>query len=424
MLVANLKVSKKMVQLPQHGRIDCTQCFHESIIEFDKTRRTENEWRITANPLAWGNTDAEIVVLGFSKGPTQAGALTNSPHDEIAYKGSRNNVGKILSHIGVLTKDGQHSHSENVTRAIADTNGRFHFGSLIRCAVERLDAKDLTWKGTGGGMLDKFVATDFGKTVANNCTKKYLGALPEKTKLVVMFGLGSGLNYVQSTFMLYQQARTGDWRWLNDVAYTDGKIVVVHVEHFASQGHLIPDWLGENNDSRSKYGLQAQHAVELDLGNSLSAVAGIDNSNISLYDESKAKTMNAPKMKANNLISNSECGSILTEIEMSGYKQTHTNKYLTEFKSPTGQTIYLKKSGIALNNINLFVHPSLNSAMLLKLDGVESVSNEHRFHSNMPKFPKKINTGKDEITYGWMVNFNTFGSLVSFLNAFKIIGIN
>jgi len=252
-----------MEKLPQHGRINCTKCFECSSVEFDSTRRSETGWRITANPLAWGNPECEIVVLGFSKGPTQAGALANAHHDEIAYKGSRSNVGKILFHIGVLPLEAQHDPSRAVSQAIADRSGRFHFGSLIRCTVERYDKKVSAWKGSGGGMLDKFVATSFGQDIARNCTEKFLCDLSAKTKLVVMFGLGTKLNYVRESFKLYRKTRGGNWTWLNEVSYTDGKIIVVHVEHFASQGALIPNWMGKDNHQRGKYGVMAKEAAKV-----------------------------------------------------------------------------------------------------------------------------------------------------------------
>jgi hypothetical protein len=252
-----------MEKLLHHGRITCSNCFDCKFVEFDKTVRTDIGWRITANPLGWGNPDCEVVVLGFSKGPTQAGALANTPHDEIAYKGSRTNVGKILAHIGVMPTGVQGNPSQTVSRAIADKSGRFHFGSLIRCTVERFDEKTGTWKGSGGGMLDKFVASPLGKEVATNCSEKFLGNLPSKVKLVVMFGLGTKLNYVKQLFSLYRNARKGNWTWINDVAYTDGKIVVVHVEHFASLGALIPKWMGKDNDIRGQYGRMAQDAVKV-----------------------------------------------------------------------------------------------------------------------------------------------------------------
>ena len=248
-------------KLPAHGRVDCTACFKGcGEVHFDETKREQNGWRITANPLAWGNTEPEIVVLGFSKGPTQAGALASSSHDEIAYKGSRGNVGKILNRIGLMDCAPGADLGQEVSRMIADRNGRFHFASLIRCTVEREEGS--TWKGSGGGMLDKFVATSFGKEVSSNCTTQFLKSLPMQTKLVVMFGMGTKLSYVRESMALFQTARGGHWKWINDVAYTDGKVMVVHVEHFASQGALIPQWLGLKKHDRELLGSMAAIAVE------------------------------------------------------------------------------------------------------------------------------------------------------------------
>jgi hypothetical protein len=80
------------------------------------------------------------------------------------------------------------------------------------------------WKGSGGGMLDKFVATTFGQAVARNCTERFLSRLPAQTKLIVMFGLGTRFNYVQESFKLYKAARGGTWHWINDVSYSDNRL--------------------------------------------------------------------------------------------------------------------------------------------------------------------------------------------------------
>lgn len=251
--------------LPNHGRVGCTKCFNDNPVEFDITKRTEGGWRITANPLSWGNSEAEVMVLGFSKGPTQSGALAHAPHNEIAYKSSRLNVGKILAHIGVIGQAEPEILKRNIDKLIADKNGRFHFASLIRCTVERFDKKKEQWKGSGGGMLDKFVKTSFGKEIADKCSTAFLSQLPNKTKLVVMFGMGAECNYVDSAMSLFAQARPGCWKKINEVAYTDGRITVVHVEHFASQGALIPQWLGEKNHDRQNLGILAKDAVGLAL---------------------------------------------------------------------------------------------------------------------------------------------------------------
>ena len=226
-----------------HGQINCDIC-HRGPITFDFTQRTEGDWRITANPLAWGNPRAEILVLGFSKGPNALGALTTKPHDLVPYAGQRTWVRKIPARIGLMEKDA------NIDRLIADRTGRFAWGSLVRCTVERQDAG--VWKGSGGGMLDKFVATPFGREVAGNCASRFLGNLPAETKLVVLFGLGKKKNYVAQARKVIQQARSGGvWRTINEVAYTDGLVTFVHVEHFASQGRLIPDWCGEPDPKKS-----------------------------------------------------------------------------------------------------------------------------------------------------------------------------
>lgn len=256
---ATHSVSKSQSSLPCAGRIACTRC-HQGDVFFDQTRRTEGDWRITANPLAWGNPQAEIVVLGFSKGPTQAGALARSDHDAIAYKGSRHNVGKILAFLGLIPDGDTTFLRESVDQLIADKNGRFHFGSLIRCTVERLDKGE--WKGSGGGMLDRFFATPFGQDVAGNCASRFLDELPQKTRLILMFGMGAEGNYIRAARNLLQSRLHGEWRPINEVAYWNGQITVVHVEHFAAQGALIPNWLGINDHPRAQLAHLARQAVQ------------------------------------------------------------------------------------------------------------------------------------------------------------------
>ncbi|MDT8296618.1 hypothetical protein RQ744_21910, partial [Roseomonas mucosa] len=52
-------------------------------------------------------------------------------------------------------------------------------------------------------------------------------------------------SYVNEAERVIRTVRGGDWRRLSEVAYTDGRVVFAHVEHFRSQGRLILDWLGQ-----------------------------------------------------------------------------------------------------------------------------------------------------------------------------------
>ena len=49
---------------------------------------------------------------------------------------------------------------------------------------------------------------------------------------------------------------------INEVAYSNGKVTFVHVEHFKSQGALIPNWLGINDHPRARLGRLAKEAVQ------------------------------------------------------------------------------------------------------------------------------------------------------------------
>ena len=251
--------------LSAHGRISCSLC-HSEPFAFDETctQQEQGDWRITANPLAWGNSRPEILVLGFSKGPSQAGQLRSLRHNDVPYRKGRMQVGKILAHVGLLPQAKPDELKVMVERAIADTNGRFGWGSLIRCTVERFDSKNRKWVGSGG-MIDEFMATQFGERISTNCATRFLQDLTPITKLIVMFGLGVRGSYIKTARKAIEVARPGKWRTVNEVAYADGNITVVHVEHFASQGANIPNWLGKNPHPRSRLGLLAREAVSFAL---------------------------------------------------------------------------------------------------------------------------------------------------------------
>lgn len=113
--------------------------------------------------------------------------------------------------------------------------------------------------------------------------------------------------------------------------------------------------------------------------------------------------------------------TILKEVERAGYKPTNSTAKLSEFQSPRGLTIYVVKTTSRLNNINLMVHPGHKREDLRSIDGVDAVSDEHRFHSNMTKFPKRINKGVTQTAYGWQLSINTLSNLPLFLAAFKSV---
>lgn len=81
-----------------------------------------------------------------------------------------------------------------------------------------------------------------------------------------MLGLGTKGNYVTACRQALARARPGEWRTINEVTYADDKVVVVHTEHFASQGALLPNWLSGERHERGRLGLSAREGVKVALG--------------------------------------------------------------------------------------------------------------------------------------------------------------
>lgn len=110
--------------------------------------------------------------------------------------------------------------------------------------------------------------------------------------------------------------------------------------------------------------------------------------------------------------------AIYALAEDTGYQMTRETVKLAEFVSPTGNVLYIEKMRASFNQIRCCVHPQHARESLLRMNGVEVVSDGHRFHSNMTRFPKRLHGGKTPTAYGWQVKIDTLLGLHRFLTAF------
>lgn len=111
--------------------------------------------------------------------------------------------------------------------------------------------------------------------------------------------------------------------------------------------------------------------------------------------------------------------TLMNEFANANYVETKNIDYVAGYKAPSGQVVYLVKTTSTLNRINVMVNPGFSPEMLRKLEGVDAVSSEHKFHSNMSGFPKRINKGKTPTAYGWQVTLDSLQALPKFLKAFS-----
>ena len=219
--------------LPAHGRISCGRCFPGGDPVWGVSSVEVEGWRLENNPMAWGSRNPRVLVLGFSKGPRQSSDLLERRHEDVAFARGRKPLGKILARLGLIQD------AAAVDRLIADPEGDFAFGSLIRCSVSKFDPYTDTWLKTGKDIMASCLRHPAANDVARRCADTFLADLPSRVRVVIM--MGNDLRYVEGCRSTLSAVRPGISS-INEVAYGDGKVVFVHTVHFAAQGSVLPNW--------------------------------------------------------------------------------------------------------------------------------------------------------------------------------------
>lgn len=222
--------------LPKHGKINCRVCFDDAK---EKVIKPAVNWRMVNDPGAWGSQTPEYLVLGFSKGATQAGLYENGKFEDVAFANMRDRLTSALIAVGILPAN------ENVTSRISNPNSSIAFGSLVRCSVSRAETKN--------GILGGYSCTGpiIGKSfkeipeIIANCSEKYLRDLPKEIRVVVM--LGNSDQYVKAVKKLLKAMFEDSFCEINDMAVkADGK-VWVHVAHPSGLNGHFNTWLTSNS---------------------------------------------------------------------------------------------------------------------------------------------------------------------------------
>ena len=222
--------------LPSHGRIACRKCFTtESQIE------EIGPWQAVNDPGAWGASQPTVLVLGFSKGFTQASAYQNGKFDEIPFKNMRPRLTMALRRIGVL------SATETVDAKFSSTEKAVAFGSLVRCSLSRLNAKTGKRECTGAVMPKAF--TEAVHRMVRCCAITYLSKLPASVRLVVM--LGSGDPYIEGCRGLVRSIYGTQFAGINEVAYQTSGVIWVHIAHPSGMNGYFKPWMDGNPSDAS-----------------------------------------------------------------------------------------------------------------------------------------------------------------------------
>ena len=239
--------------LPKHGKIDCRLCFSASD---SNVRKPNPNWKMINDPGAWGGgSDPDYLVLGFSKGATQAGIYEAGRFEDVAFAGMRPRLTEALRAMGALES------YESADSKIANPNSNIAFGSLIRCSVSRLDKAASAKAGkevyacTGPLITKSF--KEIPQVIAN-CTKRFLTDLPASVKAV--FLLGNTDSYVTSCQTVLRKLFPSDFKQLNEMAVSADGRVWVNIAHPSGLNGHFKTWLN-NDDSSGLKRIQAKAAV-------------------------------------------------------------------------------------------------------------------------------------------------------------------
>lgn len=228
--------------LPCHGKMSCKKCFGE----YARPAELGPDWKIRNDPGAWGSSEPEILVLGFSKGSTQSNIYENGHFNDVAFGGpARERLNRALQSVSLI-KPGEH-----VSNIIADKNGDMAFGSLVRCSLTRTDKNN---KHTCTGALINKSFKEIPQ-ILNNCVSEYLTQLPECTRLVIM--LGSGDAYIRNCRKLL--ASHGHVSEVNTVSYTVNGRLFVHLTHPSPGNGHFTAWI--NGAEKQQLAANAIQAV-------------------------------------------------------------------------------------------------------------------------------------------------------------------
>lgn len=219
-----------MFTLPCHGKLNCRKCFTtgENVL-------TVGPWRLRNDPGHWGSSNPKILVLGFSKGSTQADVYANGRFEDVPFAKCRTRLASILRTLGLL------GDTDNIDAKFTANEVDFAFASLVRCSLARWNDKSKSYQ-TSGAIIQQAFREPFPLSVIHNCIERFLSALPERLKLIVMLGIDDA--YVENCRIVLSRLHT--LHSINDVSYTNGMVTWVHVAHPSRANVHLTTWLSGN----------------------------------------------------------------------------------------------------------------------------------------------------------------------------------
>jgi len=218
----------------------------------------DGKWRLVNDPGYWGAPDPKFLVLGMTKGTTQAREMSesfrNGTFDTAAFAGFRPRLLEALQIVGLM--QGVQDIDPYLTAASRD----WGFASIVRCSLTARDQNG-TYRGNSGPVI-RGMRSPEGAQIMSACVKEHLTRLGPRTRLIVL--LGNDENY----FRAIRQAMLsvfGSYDTLpgaGQVAFKSGGRLFVHIGHPSPlNGHFSTFRNGSAEAGQGRKRVQAQLGI-------------------------------------------------------------------------------------------------------------------------------------------------------------------
>tara|TARA_A100001518_G_C1227078_1_gene78799 strand:- start:2848 stop:3573 length:726 start_codon:yes stop_codon:yes gene_type:complete len=225
----------------EYGPTACTRCW-----DGDGRVLEANGFRLVRDAGYWGRGDPDTLVLGISKGNTQANAVGRDHFESIAFKGIRDRLLSVLQSVGLANSMSASDFESEFTPSARN----FGFASVVRCSLTGWSEGSGKYSAESNCVTPAFRPRSNGHMFVKNCIDTHLVDLPLRTKQVVL--LGNSPAYVKAMKGAIATAR-GAADELNEVAYLSNGIVFTHVTHPSRlNGHFGKYIRGEGNTGRKR----------------------------------------------------------------------------------------------------------------------------------------------------------------------------
>ncbi|WP_424360579.1 hypothetical protein [Methylocystis parvus] len=213
-------IDQTCANLVPHGRMACDRCWKNVTTNVQEA----GPFRLVRDPGHWGSSTPSTLVLGVSKGNTQSNAFATSHFDAVAFMGIRGRLLQVLQTVGLLQGETVTAFEQRFCR----DEQEYAFASVVRCSLTGMDRKKRIHTADSPNVIPAFKEGSAGYGFTSECVDQHLGKLPDATQRVVL--LGNTDAYIEHLRAVVGRSR-GSLRKINDVAYSAGGVMFVHVSH-------------------------------------------------------------------------------------------------------------------------------------------------------------------------------------------------